>query len=1035
MKRYITRRTHALTCVAAFVLSACGGGGNSIVDAVVPPVSVVGVVADGLIQGAIVCYDINDNNKCDADEPKSSPTDAQGNYSISIPFSAAGKHAMIADIPATAIDSDKPGVAIGVPLTMMSPVQSDTAQPVFVSPLTTAVQEVMNASGNTDKEAAKTAAIAQVTQTLGLTVSPLANYITPPAGTDPTAAAAAHNNAQVITEVKKEITTIAIAAGVAPADIPALTSQAVVTNLPAVATAVTNQGTQTPAQAAVSVVTATGITPATVVTQTTIANGLATGTTTTAPANTPYVTLRYFTYADASNWSYRLFTGDGVADANGVKYSNEVRVIKKAGVDTAYNRNTSYYDPTNNKWYECPSDGYKAIKFTDAVGTTPGTSLYCHSSSATTRRTTEDISGKTIASIVDKVRSAGLPDSTTWAADSSKLNSQTAVFPTDSKLSFVVTTDTDLPDQHSLSSKVQVTPAGESMTSPTTAFINWPYTNSLDDFIVHNFGDLTTTPLANLNGNFSQSIAEVPDASVTNTNWQKVAFYRAGFKSISATNGQVRYYKCRRNDPAVVGNNYTNGCEVVGNSTYVIENRGDGRVMRLAGVPAAVTAFRKSNPIYVERAGAVFYGWTGIPVTTTSARLNKEGWDALRVQFPGVTPHTDPVAPVAAETGSWLRDLRDLATGFSYRITNTFGATSGSGNEIRVTYNCPPNGDCGANGTPLPAADTFTRNRLFLVGGAWKDSDIDSACPSNGVDLFTWTSSPRQSVGCGGQTEAHTGLDVDISGRTFASVFAEGRAYSGKGYGTDTRNWAGDPTNLDNAIDKFPAGSKLRFQQSTISNVSPSIGISNGSGTNTGNQVVKWLGMTAPAVYTPTYNAATSLADMIDYHNGINDLNTSSVPGKTGFGTSTVQLYSRQEYGTPATGTTGLKRYRVAFNSRTATGGAVTYYVCDTATGTNYTTNCVVDTTGTYNLTVLAGKNVLTFNFAADQVKGINDEQKFGEVFFAEHNGKVYYGNKDFVGSKHNTLRLNKTAYEHMLYTTWGLPQVTVTPTVTPTVQ
>jgi trimeric autotransporter adhesin len=1016
MKRYIPRRTHALTCVAAFVLSACGGGGNSIIDAVVPQVSIVGVVADGLIQGAIVCYDINDNNKCDADEPKSSPTDAQGNYSISIPFSAAGKHAMIADIPATAIDSDKPGVAIGVPLTMMSPVQSDTSQPVFVSPLTTAVQEVMNASGNTDKEAAKAAAITQVTQTLGLTMSPLDNFINPPAGTDPAAAVAAHNNAQIITEVKKEITSIAIAAGVAPADIPALTSQAVVTNLSAVATAVTNQGTQTPAQAAVSVVTATGVTAANVVTQAVIANAVSTGTTTTAATTGPSVSLRRFSYTDANNWSYRLFTSDNVADSNGFKYSNEVRHGKSTGLDATFNRNTSYYDTTNNKWYECPSDGYNIIRYTDATASAPSTSLYCHSSSGNSRRISEDVSGKTIASILDKVVSAGLPadDDTAWKTLKAKLVDQNAVFPANARLSLGLGSDTDIPDQHNLSDKVRVYP---SYGLPSTAVYNdWPFADSLDTLIERFYGELNSTAATpSANGGNTEGLGDFPDLSVTDPALQKVVNYRIALKATSATSGQVRYYKCRRN----VSNGFTTACAVHSNASYTIETKGDSRVLRLAGIPADVVAFRKSKRVFVERAGAVFYGWTGIASTYMTARLNKEGWDALRVQFPGVTPHTDPVAPVAAETGSWLRDLRDLATGFSYRITNTFGATSGSGNEIRVTYNCPPNGDCGANGTPLPAADTFTRNRLFLVGGAWKDSDVDSACPSNGVNLFTWTASPRQSVGCGGQTEAHTGLDADISGRTFASVFAEGRAYSGKGYGTDTRNWAGNPTNPENATFKFPAGSKMRFQQSTISNVSPTIGISNN------NKVLNWSYNTATA--TSSSVDAGSLAAMIAHYDGV-PTNT-----KTGAGNWSIQLYSHQLYGTPVAGTTGLRRYRASFTPTSATGGTVKYYVCDTQVATNYSINCELDTVTTpYTVTSLGGKNVLNFAFAADQIKGISDEQKFGEVFFAEHNGKVYYGNKDFVGSKHNTLRLNKTAYEHMLYTTWELPEVTVTPTAAP---
>jgi hypothetical protein len=433
-------------------------------------------------------------------------------------------------------------------------------------------------------------------------------------------------------------------------------------------------------------------------------------------------------------------------------------------------------------------------------------------------------------------------------------------------------------------------------------------------------------------------------------------------------------------------------------------------------MPSALVVLRNNKRIYVERAGAVFYGWTGIPATLASARLNNEAWVALRAQFPGVTEHTDPSAPVAVESGSWLRDLRDLATGFSYRINKSFGFTSGTGSEIRVSYNCSasPNGEC--NPAALPAPDNFTRNRLFLVSNVWKDSDADGACPSNGVNLSTWTSSPRESVGCGGQTESITSLDSDISGRTFASVFAEGRAYSGKAYGSDPRNWAGNPSDPDNAIQKFPAGSKLRFQQSTIKSASPSIGISNGS------KVLNWSYNTA--TQTSSNVDASSLAAMIAHHDGVPS------SSKAGPGNWSIQLYSHQLYGTPAAGTTGLRRYRAAFTPSTATSGTVKYYGCDTQVTTNYSINCELDNVITaYTISVLGGKNVLNFAFDSDQIKGISDEQKFSEVFFAEHNGKVYYARKDFVGSKHSSLRLNQTAYEHMLYTTWGLPRVTVTPT------
>jgi hypothetical protein len=831
MKRRLFNKTHAGACVTALMLSACGGGGGSIVDAVVdvviPSKTITGVIADGLIQGAVMCYDVNDNNKCDVGEPKSSPSAADGSFSITIPASAAGKHAMIADIPATAIDSDNPGVPIGVALTMMAPLEADTSKPVFISPLTTAVTHVMIASGNADKDAGKAAAIEQVTQTLGLGISPLVNFITPPAGTDPAAALQAHANAQVMTEVKKEITRIALAQQVPAADIPALVAQSVVTNLAAVADVVTNQGTQTAVQAVASsaVVSQTlGITATSVVTQASVANTVTTGTTAVVAATGPTVSLRSFSYVDANNWNYRLFTSDNIADSNGFKYSNEVRVGKSAGVDTRYNRNTSFFDTANNRWFECPSDGYKMIKYTDATASAPSTSLYCHSSSGNSKRVSEDVSGKTITSIIDKVISTGLPasDDAAWKTLKAKLVDQTATFPANARLSLGLATDTNIPDQHSLSEKIRVFPTYA--LPPNAVFEDWPFANGLDQMVERYYGELNSTaatPFAN--GSNTDGLGTFDDLTVTDVNLQKKVNYRVAFKPTTATSGIVRYYKCRRN----ASNGFTTACAKENDSTYTIEAKGDGRVLRLAGMPSALVVLRNNKRIYVERAGAVFAGSTGIPATIASARLNNEAWVALRAQFPGVTEHENPTAPVAVESGSWLRDLRELATGFSYRINKSLGLTSGTGSEIRVVYNCSanPNADC----EPLPAPDNFNRNRLFLVGNVWKDSDLDSACPSNGINLSTWTSNPRESVGCGGQTESITSLDSDISGRTFASVFGEGRAYSGKAYGSDTRNWRGKPSNPENAGYIFPAGSKLRFMQSTIKSASPSIGISNGN--------------------------------------------------------------------------------------------------------------------------------------------------------------------------------------------------------------
>jgi hypothetical protein len=199
--------------------------------------------------------------------------------------------------------------------------------------------------------------------------------------------------------------------------------------------------------------------------------------------------------------------------------------------------------------------------------------------------------------------------------------------------------------------------------------------------------------------------------------------------------------------------------------------------------------------------------------------------------------------------------------------------------------------------------------------------------------------------------------------------------------------------------------------------VSPTIGISNN------NKVVKWVYNST--TQTSSNTDATTLADMIAHYDGV------PTTTKTGPGNWSINLYGYRPYGTVKTGTTGDRRYRASFTPTSATGGTVKYYGCDVQLTTQNSINCELDNVTTpYTISTLGGKAVLSFTFDADQIQGISGEQTFGEVFFAEHNGKVYYGNKDFVGSKHNTLRLNQTAYKHMLYTTWQLPKVTVTPTV-----
>ncbi|GEM_PF-1068186 len=165
----------AIACVAVAVLSlaGCGGGGGTTTTPAAPQ-SVSGVVIDGPILGATVCLDLNHNGTCDAGEPTSSATDAQGNYTISGLTDAqvnAGAP-LIAVIPGTATDS---GVLVGTAYQMTAP----AGKGAVISPITTLVQ------ANVEQGMTRSAAEAAVAAHLQVAVASLYNnYITSPSSAD-----------------------------------------------------------------------------------------------------------------------------------------------------------------------------------------------------------------------------------------------------------------------------------------------------------------------------------------------------------------------------------------------------------------------------------------------------------------------------------------------------------------------------------------------------------------------------------------------------------------------------------------------------------------------------------------------------------------------------------------------------------------------------------------------------------------------------------------------------------------------------------
>jgi len=169
-----------LTIVSVLQLAACGGGSSGSIattpqqaltnhqqtqTAFQQTQTVSGVVADGYLEGALVCLDTNLNKKCDSGKP-SAITGPGGVYTISDVPIADLAFPIVVEVPVGAVDSELGTVTTGYVLT------APVGQPGFVSPQTTLVQSLIETSG-----LSLTDAVAIVKAKLGLsTVSPLDDY-------------------------------------------------------------------------------------------------------------------------------------------------------------------------------------------------------------------------------------------------------------------------------------------------------------------------------------------------------------------------------------------------------------------------------------------------------------------------------------------------------------------------------------------------------------------------------------------------------------------------------------------------------------------------------------------------------------------------------------------------------------------------------------------------------------------------------------------------------------------------------------------
>jgi hypothetical protein len=945
---------------AALLLQACGSGGDDTPAPPPPPApaQISGVVADGPLQGATACYDLNDNGACDTGEP-SATTDADGKYSFSVDAAAAGQHAVVAQVPATAIDKDT-GAAIGAAIVLLSPPSgAGGTQSVFVSPLTTVVAHTAADTGATVVEAT-----ARVQAQLELAVSPLADFTA--ASAAPELGLAARSVGRVMVDTAR----LASDASVPAAQAARLVREAATTQLPVLATALqVSAGTgatlaQRIAAAARAVSTRLNLSPTTVQA---VAAAVA-APTVAGDAPGPFVSVRRFTYTDAGNYSYQLFTGDSSqTDTSGAWLANEPRATLVNGEAIPFSRNQLYW--TGSAWNNC-DNGFAVVKTVEQTATLPQRSTYCGGLKTESRTVWEDISGKTLREVITRMRAyplrddagstvnaAGLP--VYWGPDPALLPAE-ATFPAGSRYSTRrITRDIGNTDRIEIAVRPTIRYADGVFRQATT----------LDNLSLMG-GNLAAADTV-VSGSNSLFVEDVPLDTQPDSTLEAFKRWRLAV-DVAALKG--RFYSC----DVLKASNTSQACEAKGDATLAVSTQGGVRLLRVAGGYSAELKDRMQRQrFWAEHMGTVFRGTTEFERSTNDQRLNKPGWDALRTAL-GIPAPVEPAAPVTAGPFSLLRAFSFTdAANFSWRkLSGDTSVLDADGNyvisETRRTV---------SGGVEQP----FARNATFWNGSSWV------ACPDSGPIALNKATAPFTSVYCSYKDERAAGLTVSLAGRLMRDVLVNDiRSWNQSDGGAAYGGWGPNPNvHTQLATIRFPAGATLdvRGLQTTVT---PE-GISTGASSQR---------RTAPSPTTSVPFAnwpfATSLEEWIAKYPG--DLLGSTV--LNGAVTEFVHSYTA----TPSNPLhTNQVEIRVAFD---ANGQKARFFRNNRLASNNVTTNYVPLLDTTYTIETLGNVRLLKFAAMPADVTGLSYERRF-----AERDGGVWLAFKDRIPATPSwSMRLNETA-------------------------
>jgi trimeric autotransporter adhesin len=751
----------AISGTALFIVAGCGGGGGS--STPTTPVStttnVTTTVIDGALKDALVCLDKNGNGKCDSDEVQGK-TDVSGNVTLAVPNADVGKYPLVAVVGTDATDADNGPVTTAYTLT------TPADQTGVVSPLTTLVQQTVATTGATTAEAAKS-----VQDATGLSVSLFQDFTKAPAPSGGVSAATVAR--MLVLTTQQQASTIASTLGTTAADSTTITQadldkaiqKKLLELLPGLLTALSDPAVlaaTTPAArdaallaVATTLVTNSGLTPAAVATVVAINNQTSTPTPVTPPTPAAGFNLRALNFTDTSNYFMRVFTGSvaqNTPDSNNqVKYvdrrqRNSGGNLAKWGAGSDPWRGADLHW-NGSAWANCPIN----FENTSSVRDAQGNSVYNYCGGQETgksNRASFDVSGKTLAEVYAQVTAAGY---TNLNIANAATVLGTATFPTGSALFYQSSTP--------LTNAVSYYPGGANSPAGTSNIVsqystavsaggdasaqgagvgcnstessgNGTSSTTLEGMIaaktgtpcvyaqssfVYNTVTYTDAPSAWW-GNSTVSLGKVGTVPL-NTGTAPGFFsgnslLRAAF---TGAGNAVTYYSCKER----FNNGSVRNCTAIGTGTYTITPLGDGRALTFNNLPVQTGPLNYTRA-FVERGGAVYFGYVSKPVVTNSARLNAIGATALLSQL-GITPE-DPSVPLALTSGSYQGtwDIRD--------VTAAVSPTTG------VTITMAPNGGVSCAYKSAPAGPyACTLNITNSTTGAFSYTNTASGATASGV--------------------------------------------------------------------------------------------------------------------------------------------------------------------------------------------------------------------------------------------------------------------------------------------------------------